>query len=518
MRVSRASGRFGLLSAGAILGLLLFAAPASATFHLIKIREVYPAGAASYVELQLLENGEYQVGGHHLVSYDSAGNITDDFILPSNVSATSRANSTALVAGSGYEAAFPGGPSPDELDSSMNLSATGGAVCWIEGDPPDCVAWGDFTGPFPAHLPPLLVGDPVSPGGVTADKALLRTIEPFCSTFLEGRDDSDDSADDFSEQDPNPRSNASAISETRCIVPETVIDTKPPSPTSATSASFTYHALEAVDELECKLDDEHFANCDTTPFQASGLGDGVHTFQVRAVTDQGTGSPASYTWTVDTQSPTTAIVDRPASPGAGGSVAFTYESSELGSSFACSLAKSGEADSFSSCPSSGKTYSSLSDGFYTFKVRATDKAGNPGTTAAYSWQVFTAVEVTPPPVVVPPAPPVTIPQLPQSTPPPARCRRGFVRRSVRGKSRCVRRGLRCRRGFRKKRVRGKQRCVRKRARCRNAARNKRNNRRGKKHNARARNSAVRRNKKRRCVKKRNGKRNQQKRNKRRKNR
>jgi len=441
MRGSRA-GRFGLLSAGVLTGVLLFAAPASATFHLMKIREVYPHGTAGYVELQLLENGEYQVGGHHLVSYDHEGNITDDFTLPTNGSATSRANSTILITGSGYEAAFPSGPGTDEADSSMNLSAAGGAVCWVEGEPPDCVAWGNFTGPLPSHVPSLLVGNPASPGGVSAGKALRRTIAPFCPTFLEGRDDSDDSATDFSEQTPNPRDNADPVTETRCVVPETAIDTKPESPTKATSASFTYHALGTVEELECKLDEEDFVNCDSQPFQASGLEEGTHTFQVRAVTNQGTGLPASYTWTVDTQPPTTTIGDRPSNPSAG-SVSFTYESNELGSTFECSLAQAGAADAFASCTSSGKSYAGLADGGYTFKVRATDRAGNLGSTAAYSWQVVNPLTTsTSTPISIVPTP-VTIPQAPKSAAP--GCAKGFVKKTVGGAVRCVKKRRRCRR-------------------------------------------------------------------------
>src|SRR5690349_17056752 len=54
----RGSARLGRWLVGFVLaGLMLSVAPASATFHLIKIREVYPAGNASYVELQMLENG-----------------------------------------------------------------------------------------------------------------------------------------------------------------------------------------------------------------------------------------------------------------------------------------------------------------------------------------------------------------------------------------------------------------------------------------------------------------------------
>lgn len=443
------SMRFGRWLVGFVFaGLMLFAAPASATFHLLKVREVYPAGNASYVVLQLLGAGEYQVGGHHLVSYNANGTVANDFTLPSNVSPTSRNNSAVLITGPGYVAAFPSGPSTDEFDPNLNLSPSGGAVCWVEGEPPDCVAWGNFTGPFPAHDPPLVAGSPESPSGVTAGKALHRTIAPNCATILEAADDTDNSATDFSEQNPNPRNNASAVTETDCELPEVDIDSRPSNPTKSTSASFTYHSTPPGAEFECKLDGGAFANCSEEGFDVPGpLGDGSHTFQVRAENTQGTGSPAIYTWTVDTQPPTATIKTSPANSSSGASATFTYESSQLGSSFECSLAKVGEPDSFASCPATGNTYTSLANGIYTFKVRATDKAGNQGSPVAYTWEVNNFV------VVISPPPPLTTPAV--SSPPPAtprkptlRCKKGFVKKKVRGKMRCVKKKKRKRRNRR----------------------------------------------------------------------
>lgn len=439
-RSSRGQVRFGRWLALAFVGLLLFAAPASATFHLIKVREVYPAGTSSYVELQMLENGEYQVGGHHLVVYDSSGTITDDFTLPSNVSATSRTNAMILITGPDYGTAFPSGPSSNEADPDLNLDAAGGAVCWFEGEPPDCVAWGDFTGPFPAHEPPLVAGNPVSPGGVTAGKAIQRSIAPNCATALEGADDSDDSATDFSEQTPHPRNNASPITETSCVTAEMQIDSKPTNPTKSTSAEFVFHSTPAGAELECKLDSGPFVECASEsgePYEYTGLTDGSHTFQTRATNSQGTGAPASYTWIVDTQAPTASIKTSPASGSSGAGVAFTYASDQLSSTFECSLAKQGQGDSFASCPNVGQTYNGLADGNYVFKVRATDKAGNQGSAVAYSWEVNNAAVVTPP--VIPPVvliPPVTIPR-PAPAPTTLKCKKGFVKKKVGGKTRCV---------------------------------------------------------------------------------
>ncbi len=95
--------------------------------------------------------------------------------------------------------------------------------------------------------------------------------------------------------------------------------------------------------------------------------------------------------------PTTTIDSHPADPSPGGTASFTFHASEAASKFECSLAKGVEADLFSNC-TSGKSYSKLADGTYTFKVRATDLAGNtqPSPTA-FGWTVDNSLADTTPP-------------------------------------------------------------------------------------------------------------------------
>jgi hypothetical protein len=419
----------------ALAAMAVGAVPASATFHLVKIREVYPAGTASYVMLQMLATGENQVHGHRLVAYHPNGSTAHEFFLPNDVSPTSRTNATILITGSGYASAFPSDPTTDELDIGLNLSPSGGAVCWFEGEPPDCVAWGNFTGPLPEHVPPLIAGTPVSPGGVTAGKALHRTIAPGCPTLLQADDDTDDSATDFSEQTPHPRSNADPVEESACVVAAVTLVERPKNPTNAQSASFTYTSSTEGADFECRLDNGTYAICSSEEgFKVAGpLPDGSHTFQVRGGQS---GVPATYTWIVDTQPPTAAITSQPANPSSGANVAFTYSSSQLGSTFECSLAPTGAADGFASCPAAGKTYSALADGTYTFRVRSTDKAGNLGAPAAYTWTVNNSLAVVPaPPLLIPP--PVVLPPPVTKPPPPLRCKKRFVKKKVKGKMRCV---------------------------------------------------------------------------------
>jgi len=377
---------------------LLLAPAAQATFHEISIREVYPGGAdnASYVELQMWAPGQELVLGHHLVAYNANGTVNENFAFAAGV-ATGTNQATILVADASYATVFPGKPAADATDANLDLSPAGGAACWIEGSPPDCVAWGDFTGPLPAHVPELKVGSPASPSGVTSGTALRRTIAPGCPTLLELADDSDDSAADFSEQAPNPRANATPIAETVCVAPTATIDSKPPTPTSATSAAFAYHSTPPGASFECRLDAAAFAACEASGIEYAGLTDGSHSFQVRAHDTNGTGTVASYSWTVDTRPPTATIKTHPADPSPGAGAAFTYQSDEVNSTFECSLS-SGGPDSFGPCSSSGKTYTNLADGPYTFEVRATDKAGNQQPTPAeFSWEVDSSAADTAPP-------------------------------------------------------------------------------------------------------------------------
>jgi hypothetical protein len=401
--------RYALLPVLAAAIALAAAPAAKATFHEMSIREVYPGGAdnASYVELQMWAAGQNFVLNHHLVAYNANGSVNEDFKFAANVANGSN-QATILVADSSYGSVFPGKPAPDASDASLNLSPAGGAVCWVEGSPPDCVAWGSFVGPFPAHLPVLVAGSPASPTGVGAGKALRRSIAAPCSTLLELSDDTDDSAADFSEQAPNPRDNASPIVEKACIAPTAIIDSKPANPTKSTSAAFSYHSSPAGAEFECKLDLGAFEACEASGIEYAGpLGQGSHSFQVRAKDANGTGAPVKYEWKVDTTPPTATIKEHPSQPDPSSSARFTYQSDEPGSTFQCSLVEEGQADAFGGCPLGEVEYKGLNDmTVYVFKVRAVDPATNQGSPAVFSWEVdSTAPDITPPQTFIDSRPP-----------------------------------------------------------------------------------------------------------------
>jgi hypothetical protein len=113
--------------------LLAAGAPAaSATFHLMQIREVYPGSIANpgseYVELQMWAEGQNHVEGHVLRTYDAAGAVTGTDTFPADV-AHSANQSTMVLATPEAEAQFSlAADAP--LAPSGQLDPSGGAVCW----------------------------------------------------------------------------------------------------------------------------------------------------------------------------------------------------------------------------------------------------------------------------------------------------------------------------------------------------------------------------------------------------
>lgn len=292
----------------------LAASSASATFHEMSIREVYPAGDSSYVELEMWAGGQNFVGGHHLVAYNSAGSPTDNFKFAANV--PNGANqSTIVAADTDYPLTFDEMPPPDETDPSLDLSPAGGAVCWSEGSPPDCVSWGGFSG---GGALPSPTGSPAAPGGVPVGMALRRSIDAGCPTFLEPTDDHDNSAADFSVVFPAPRPNSVAPSERPCPrssggqqsegnggeasqrgAPQTTLRRRPPRRTRDRTPTFRFVSDEPGSTFQCKLDGKPYRSCHS-PFTTKSLALGRHTFKVRARDNSGKldPSPASYRFKV----------------------------------------------------------------------------------------------------------------------------------------------------------------------------------------------------------------------------
>lgn len=97
------------------------------------------------------------------------------------------------------------------------------------------------------------------------------------------------------------------------VPPDTTIDTAPSDPSNDSSPTFEFSGTDNVTPpasltFECDLDGGGFTAC-TSPHTYPSVGDGSHTFQVRATDLAGNvdPTPASYTWTIDATSPAVTI-------------------------------------------------------------------------------------------------------------------------------------------------------------------------------------------------------------------
>jgi hypothetical protein len=210
--------------------------------------------------------------------------------------------------------------------------------------------------------------------------------------------------------------------------PAPTIAAHPANPTSQGSAHFSYADAQAGVSYQCQLDGGSFNSCPSSGVTYGSLAERSHTFKVKALAGSRTSSTASYSWTIDTTPPASAI----SFPGNGdtlaagdwgshcpGRVAICGSARDAGgvSAVTISIQRDGgrwwggssfdqSAESFRNAtldsPGRDSTRWSYSlrlpdDGAYTIHVRAIDAAGNKTSPAAQTSSHF-SIDTTPPPV------------------------------------------------------------------------------------------------------------------------
>jgi hypothetical protein len=190
--------------------------------------------------------------------------------------------------------------------------------------------------------------------------------------------------------DPTPASFGWTVDAT---APDTSITSGPGATTGDTTPTFEFDSTEVGSSFECRVDSDAFAPC-TSAVTTSALGDGAHTFEVRATDPAGNTdpTPASSSFTVDATAPDTSIVTGPGATTEDTTPTFGLASTEGGSTFECSL----DGALFAACSGPGDTHTTavLALGPHTLAVRATDALGNTDATPATS--AFTVVPATVP--------------------------------------------------------------------------------------------------------------------------
>jgi hypothetical protein len=178
--------------------------------------------------------------------------------------------------------------------------------------------------------------------------------------------------------DPSPASRTWIVD---LSAPDTVITSGPTGTVSATVAAFAFTSNENNVTFSCRLDGGAMMPC-TSPYSAMSMGQGSHTFAVAATDAAGHAdpTPATRTWTVDTQPPAIQITQGPMGT-SGPHVTFAFTVSE--GTATCAV------DAAAATPCTSPVSMNLAAGPHTFAVRSTDAAGNQGS-AARTWTVACA--------------------------------------------------------------------------------------------------------------------------------
>jgi hypothetical protein len=281
---------------------------------------------------------------------------------------------TGVGATSNVEAAF---------SEAMNSSTIDGSTFTLTMQ--------DSTAPVAAQV----TYDPVSKKAMLDPEEDLEVDTTYTATLKGGVDGvKDDAGNPLAEDEAWSFTTAAALPPADSTPPETTLDSGPSGTVSTSSASFAFSSSdEAGSTFECSLDGTAFEPC-SSPKEYTDLSEGSHTFSVRATDAAGNtdASPASTTWTVDTTPPDTSITDGPAegSTDTDGNVTFTFGGidKEAIAHYEVKNVKDGVGEPFvSNGLSTTKSYTNLTNGSYSFRVRAVDTSGNISTAAVRNYSV-----------------------------------------------------------------------------------------------------------------------------------
>lgn len=182
--------------------LALLADPTEASFHFMKVVQVFPGTAAApnaqYVMIQMYAGGQNQVSGHQISVFNASGSAVQNFTFNAAV-ANGGDQARILIATPEAVALF--GMSAD-LTMTAVLPSAGGKVCF-DAIPVDCLAWGNYSGSMTGIGTPFNVASGLVPG-MAAHRRL--DISGGVGT-LESADDTDNCANDFLAAAPLPRNN-----------------------------------------------------------------------------------------------------------------------------------------------------------------------------------------------------------------------------------------------------------------------------------------------------------------------
>jgi len=169
-------------------------------------------------------------------------------------------------------------------------------------------------------------------------------------------------------------------------IPDTTIVSAPDPLTNSAGAGFEFVSSRDNSTFECMLDTGEFIAC-SSPMSYDNLSEGSHQFVVRAVNgNKVDASPASFSWEIDVTPPDTNIDSGPGNMTTSSSAMITFSANDANVTFQCSL----DGAAYTEC-SSPLEMTNLSIAAHTFRVQATDAAGNTDPSpATHTWSVIVA--------------------------------------------------------------------------------------------------------------------------------
>jgi len=172
--------------------------------------------------------------------------------------------------------------------------------------------------------------------------------------------------------------------------PTALITAKPLALSNSSTGTFSFSGSDtgggAIASYSCSIDSGAFGPC-TSPSTYSSLGEGSHTFAIKAVDTAGNvGTAVSYSWSVDLTAPVVTISSKPTSLNNSASANFVFSATDSGggavASYQCKL----DGASYATC-ASPMNLAGLSEGTHTYSITASDTAGNTSAPVAYTWTV-----------------------------------------------------------------------------------------------------------------------------------
>lgn len=181
------------------------------------------------------------------------------------------------------------------------------------------------------------------------------------------------------------------VDKTPPALPVLTLDVTSPTKLNALNLSFSSTDSTGIDFFQCRMDSQTYSGC-ISPKSYAALAEGMHTFTVRAQDNAGNiSAEASISVQVDRTSPILNITAKPNSTTTTAKADFTFTVNDTGSGVAQISCQFNTNPAFA-CTSSASFSVTQSGVTNTFKLIATDKAGN-SSTQTYQW-VYNAPVVT----------------------------------------------------------------------------------------------------------------------------